>query len=355
MSKSEQTGKVQTVLGVIDPSRLGVTLPHEHLICDARCNFKKPEETSDLIMAYRPLTPDIMWWFRYHNSQNLDDLFLLDEKQAIVEALYFKSAGGNAIVDVTNASIGRDPLALARISETTGLNVIMGSGYYWGASYGSEMNTRSEEDIAEEIVRDVQKGVGNTAIRSGIIGEIGCSWPLQNNELKVLRAAARAQKATGAPLNIHPAFGVRESIIKILSILERAGADLSRTVISHVDTTLRESKDRIKLVRTGCYLEYDSFGREVGFRFRPTANRLIETPNDVQRTNELIELIEKGFINQILISQDICNKNNLCAYGGWGYAHILRNLVPCMLFKGVTAEQIDTMMVANPRRLLTFT
>ncbi|MFC1931345.1 phosphotriesterase [Chloroflexota bacterium] len=350
MSIKELAGKVQTVLGRISPDQLGITLPHEHIVADLSPIFIEPKEATDKAMAYHPVTIDILWWIRYHQVQNLDDCRLLDEKLAIEEILRFKSAGGKSIVDMSNIGLGRDPLALARIARITGLNIITGSGYYFDSSMGPEMDTKSEEEIVEEIVRDISEEVGNTRIRAGMIGEIGCSSPLTKREMKSLRAAAKAQKITGAPLNIHPGRN-EDSLGEIMPILEKAGADLSRTVISHIDRTLRNPANRSQLAKTGCYLEYDIFGRE-GYFLTQTMN--IDLPNDHQRLNEIAQLIDDGYLEQILISQDICNKSSLCAYGGWGYAHILRDTVPVMRQKGFTEDVIRTLIVENPKRLLTF-
>ena len=350
MSRSELTGKVQTVLGPIAPEDLGITLPHEHLISDGSCWFVEPSEATEKAMVHHPVALDILWWLRYHLFQNMDDLLLLDEQEAIKEAIHFKLAGGNSIVELSNIGLGRDPAALARISRSTGLNVIMGSGYYLAVSHGPEMDAKTEEEITDEIVRDIMVGAGNSGIRSGIIGEIGCSWPLADNERKSLRAAARAQQLTGAALNVHPGQG-EEAAMEIVKILGDAGADLTRTVIDHIDRAVRDPQNRIKLAKTGCYLEYDLFGRE---GYYPVHHRIIDLPNDAQRVNEVTELINKGYLNQMLISQDIWNKTQRCAYGGWGYAHILRDTLPVMRVKGMTEEQIHTIMVENPRRLLTF-
>jgi len=349
MTRSELRAKVQTVLGLVAPEDLGITLPHEHLVSDGSCWFVEPSEATEISMVHHPVTLDILWWLRYHLFQNMDDLLLLDEQEAIEEARRFKLAGGNSIVELSSIGLGRDPAALARISRATGLNVIMGSGYYLAVSHGPEMDAKTEEQISGEIVRDITVGVGDSGIRSGIIGEIGCSWPMTDNERKSLRAAARAQQLTGAALNVHPGQG-EEAAMEIVRILDDAGADLTRTVIDHIDRAVRKSENRIELAKTGCYLEYDLFGRE---GYYPIHHRVIDLPNDAQRINEIIELINRGYLNQILISQDIWNKTQRCAYGGWGYAHILRDTLPVMRVKGMTEEQIHMIMVENPRRLLT--
>ena len=350
MERSQLTGKIQTVLGLIDPEGLGVTLPHEHLVSDGSCWYVEPGEASVKAMVHQPVSLDNLWWVRYHLFQNMDDLLFLDEQEAIDEAMRFKLAGGDSIVEMSNIGLGRDPAALARISRATGLNIIMGSGYYLDVSYGPEMDARSQEEITDEIVRDITEGVGSTGIRAGLIGEIGCSWPMTDNERKSLLASARAQQLTGAHLNIHPGQG-EDAAMEIVQLLDKAGADLSRTTIDHIDRAVREPANRIKLAQTGCYLEYDLFGRE---GYYPTQHRVIDLPNDAQRINEIMELIDRGFLSQILISQDIWNKIQRCAYGGWGYAHIMRNTLPVMRVKGMTEEQIHSIMVENPRRVFTF-
>jgi len=130
MKQTELTGKAQTVLGVIDADALGVTLPHEHLLVDASCYFVEPTEASEKRLAHQPITLENLYWVKRHLLGHLDDLLSLDEQMAIKEALFYKWAGGDTIVELTNIGIGRDPLALARISRATGLNVVMGAGYY---------------------------------------------------------------------------------------------------------------------------------------------------------------------------------------------------------------------------------
>jgi phosphotriesterase-related protein len=101
---------------------------------------------------------------------------------------------------------------------------------------------------------------------------------------------------------------------------------------------------------TGCYIEYDTFGHKGSF---PTI--LPDMPNDAQRINDIINLINQGYINKILISMDHCFKHDLVTYGGSGYAHILINVIPDMKAKGISDKQIQTILIDNPRRALLFT
>ena len=353
MKQTELKGKVQTVLGLLEPSEMGITLPHEHLICDATTWHYATDEATERRWARHPVTIDILWWIRYHPFQNLDDLQILDEEVAIDEVLRYKALGGKTIVEVTIRGLYPDPKAIARIARTTGINIVMGTAYYVESSYpatGVDVSAKSEEEIAEEFVKDVFEGFGNTGIHAGLIGEIGCSWPFTDNEQKVVRAAARAQKATGAAINIHP--GQHEtSSMECVKVLDRMGADLSRVVISHIDRAVRESTNRVALAKTGCTLEYDLFGRE---GYYPPRFRVLDIPNDAQRINEIKDLADKGFEKQIFMSHDNYTKSSLCRYGGWGYSHILRDTVPVMKIKRLSQELIDTIMIENPKRMFTF-
>ncbi len=352
MPISSFNGKAQTVLGLIEGNELGVTLPHEHLLIDhAKANFTEPSGASERALAYKPVSTEILSWLRYHLTENLDNLQLRDEQEAIDEAMLFMKAGGNTIVDLTNIGAGRDPKALARISRATGLNIIMGAGYYLGLSHPLDMSAKTEEEITDEIVRDITEGVEDSGIRAGIIGEIGCSWPLQGNEKKVLRSAARAQQLTGAPLNVHPGRK-KEAVFEIIELLAKAGADLNRVVISHCRTRVPEHNERCKIAKTGCYIEDDVFGFEGHAPLSLFQEDFIDLPNDTQRIYDIMRLIDEGYLNQILISQDICFKAWRVRYGGWGFAHISHYVVPMMLQRGMSMEQINTIMVENPKRML---
>jgi len=353
MRQTELTGKAQTVLGVIDADSLGVTLPHEHLLIDMTARFVEPTEASEKRLAHEPVSLENLSWILLHYLSHADDLKVADEKLAIKEALLYKWAGGDTIVELTNIGIARDPLGLARIARATGLNVVMGSGYHLGLTRPPEFATKTEEEITEEIVRDIMVGVGDTGVRAGIIGEIGCSIPLEDSERKVLRASAAAQRRTGAALNIHPSKR-DDLVLEIIKILGDTGADLHRTVISHVDFGFSQITLR-RLADAGCYLEYDAFGHAIVLRSSVwSEGRLLGLPSEVDRINEIKCLIDEGYLSHILISQDVCVKHNYVTYGGSGYAHILRNVVPVMRLGGISDDQIHTMMVENPKRVLSF-
>jgi len=355
MRQGELTGKAQTVLGIIDADSLGVTLPHEHLLFDGSSLFVEPTEATERRLAHQPITLENLSWVKLHG--NLDNRQLTDEKVAIKEALLYKGAGGDTIVELTPIDMARDPLGLARIARATGLNVVMGSGYYEESSHPPELAAKTEEEITEEIVRDIMVGVGDTGVRAGIIGEIGCGTPLKDSERKVLRASAAAQRRTGVAINIHPSFS-EDGVLEIIKILGDNGADLSRTVISHQEYLGIDNNRTIyrKLVDAGCYIEFDTLGHAIVPLLCDdwTEGRLVGKRSEVDRINEIKCLIDEGYLNHILISQDVCIKLHYVTYGGYGYAHILCNVVPWMRRAGISDEQIHTMMVENPKRVLSF-
>ena len=170
---------------------------------------------------------------------------------ALEEIRRFMLAGGGTVVDATDWDLGRDPLALARISRATGLNIVMGSGHYVPTFRPADMADRSEESITERLVRDISLGVGDTGIKSGLIGEIGNVHPSDDIQRKVLRASAQAQVETGAPILIHP--GIEDtSSGEILDVLVAAGANPKHTIMGHLDYSVRDWGHLKALAETGC-------------------------------------------------------------------------------------------------------
>ena len=345
-------GRAQTVLGLVDADTLGPTIMHEHLLLYASHIAKQPAAEPERTLFHAPVALDVLGSIRYGKLVNLDNCSLSSEQTAVEETLLFSRAGGRTIVDATSIGIGRNPTGLARIARATGLNIVMGCSYYVEETHPADRNVteRAEGELAEEIARDVLEGADDTGIRAGLIGEVGCSWPLTEVERKVLRASVRAQRMTGAPLMIHPGRD-QGAPGEILAILDQAGADLSRTVMCHIDRTVDRPEVLAELASTGCVLEYDLFGFEHSYY---PWSLPIDMPNDAGRLRWLRWLIDRGHLDQLVISHDICFKDKLVRYGGHGYGHIIQNVVPLMREKGFGEQEISAILVDNPRRLLTF-
>ena len=338
---------IRTVLGDVAPETIGITLCHEHLLIDLKQIFVEPEDPHDKAMSHEPVEMKNLGWIHTNYTRNLDNLGLYDEQATIEEVRRFRESGGSALVEVTPVDVGRDPQALRRISEAAELNVVMGNGYYVNGTHPPDMDDRSEDDLTREMVNDVTVGFGNTGICSGIIGEIGCTWPLHPNERKVLRAAGRAQRETGAALTIHPGRDPAAPF-EILEVIDDAGGDVTRTIMGHLDRTYHHFADLEAFAAHGCYLEFDMFGLESAYY--PFGD--MDMPNDGRRIDLLKRLIEAGRLDQVLLSHDIAFKHLLVRYGGRGFGHILENVVPRMRVKGVEESHIDAMLKTNPRRAL---
>ena len=307
---------VQTVLGRIDPGELGWTLPHEH-------------------------TAIALW----HIANRWDYWELRRDESVIVEELAkFATAGGSAVVDLTLPGVGRDPEWLAGLARATGLHVVMGSGWYRDAYYPAEalIDRRSVADLADEIIREATVGVGDSGIRPGIIGEIGTDKPwLSPREERVHRAAARAARKTGLAITTH---AVQSTVgLDQLIVFEDEGADLSRVVIGHADSNPSSAYHQA-IVERGATVEFDFLGMSFTPLERHGEGRIVEL---------ICDLLSRGSVGQILLSQDVCHDSQLTRYGGNGYVYLAETFLPRLRAAGVSEDEIRTMTVDNPRRLLT--
>ena len=309
-------GYVQTVLGPIEPSDLGFTLPHEH-------------------------TQTAIW----HIESRWDYWQLTrDEPVILAELDRFRGAGGGSLVDLTLPGIGRDPDWLVGIARASGLNIVMGSGWYRTAYYPVEalIDRRSVDDLADELVREATDGVGEQHVKPGIIGEIGTDKPwVSPAEERVHRAAARAALRTGRSITTHSVMspvGLAQ-----LKIIEEEGLDPGRVVIGHSDS-YPVLDHYLEVIARGASLEFDFLGMSFTPIERHGEDRLIE---------RLLELLARGHADRILLSQDVCHDSQLKRYAGHGYVYLAETFLPRLRAAGVSDAEIDTMTVNNPRRLLT--
>lgn len=340
------TPQVMTVTGPVDGSTLGIVLPHEHLLIDLSPLWHPPDfpwqeplrEAAPTLANRGDLTLD-----PYVSRPNmvLDDLDV-----AVEEALAFKREGGGTIVDLTTEGIGPRPEGLREIARRTGLRIVAGCGIYVRRAHPTWVVGASEEAIADRLERQVREGFEATGVRPGIIGEVGTSNPIHDHEARVLRAAATVQRRTGLAINVHVAIFGRRAV-DALHVLDRAGADLSRVILSHMDELIDSAYHR-DVLRMGASVEFDTFGSEVTFLGSGTRE-----PGDGQRIEALLYLLHEGWEERLLLSQDVCTAMQLRRNGGYGYAHILRAIVPQLRRRGVDEATLQTMLARNPTRMLT--
>jgi phosphotriesterase-related protein len=336
---------VQTVLGPTTTDSMGVTLMHEHLLMSFATWHHPPKTASRMILRDVPVSLSVLGELRMDPFVSLDNLQQYDVDLAAREIQQFADLGGSTVLDPTNRGIGRDPQALAAISRRTGLNVIIGSGYYLEVSHPPAVKQMNSDNIAAEIERDLKIGIDETGIRAGFIGEIGVSARFTPEEEKVLRGAASAQKNCQVPLMVHLP-GWERLAGRVLDVIAEEGVDLHTVILCHMNPSWRDFDYQCGLAQRGAYVEYDMISMDYYY-----ADQGAQCPSDAENAAAIQRLIDSGYGDRILISQDVFLKMMLSAYGGFGYGYILRHFVPRLQRLGVTEAAIKTLLIDNPRRV----
>jgi phosphotriesterase-related protein len=201
------------------------------------------------------ISMDMIGFLSHNMLACKDNLILDDPETAAKELVRFKALGGKTIVEMTNQGISPKPLALREISTKLGLNIIAGCGHYVAQTHPPDVANKSVDQLAEEIIGDIQLGIDGTDVRPGIIGEIGTSHPLFESEKKVLRAAARAHRSTGLAVSVHMAWEGKHGL-EVLDILESERMDPARVIIDHMDDMEDMSFEYQKAIaERGAYVE----------------------------------------------------------------------------------------------------
>jgi phosphotriesterase-related protein len=320
--------KVNTVLGQISPEEMGVTLMHEH-IC-----YGYPGWEGDQTIA--PLNRAAV----VNNG---------------VEALLkLKELGVKTYVDATASDQGRQPEMYKEISEKTGVNIICSTGYYYEEEGGSAYWTfrSSLGDISDELyelfLTEVTKGIRDTGIKAGVIKVGSSKGEITEYEKKMFIAAARVQKETGVPIITHTTEGTMGP--EQAKLLIEAGADPKRIQIGHMCDSL-DMDYQVETLKQGVYVSWDRMGLQ----------GLAGCPMDEQRYEVLAELIKMGYANQLMISHDYIitwlgrplsiPEQALPLIANWYPTHLFQNVIPALKQRGVTDDQINTIIKTNPMRL----
>jgi phosphotriesterase-related protein len=298
--------EIQTVTGPLPVDQLGVVMPHEHTFID-------------LLREYR------------------GDGLINDPELVRDELIRFREAGGTTIVDCTTRGLHPEPLLNRRVAEQSGVNIVMGTGFY-RRPYLDEgwFERTSVDDVASLLIRDIRDGIDGTGVRAGLIGEIGCDRELTPAEEKSFRAAARAHLATGLTITTHAArwpVGLAQ-----LNLLQAEGVDPARVIVGHCDTVPDRAYHR-RIAETGAWVQFDT----------------IQAGNDyyLDRTVRAVTaLVEAGWGGRILLSQDVCLASHLEACGGSGYSFILRVFLDRLQSSGVPREVCRAFVTDNPARAL---
>lgn len=301
----------QSVTGPVPAADLGPAYCHEHLLTDPAPRLAGEDR----------------------------DLVLDDEARSAAELRDFRVAGGRTLVEVTAPEFGRSPAGLRRLAEATGVTVIATTGHvcteYWSGVL--DLDPVPEAALADRFVTDLLAGMDGTEVRAGIIKAGSSRDEVTPTEAKVLRAAARAQRETGAPITTHTTAGTVP--LEQVRILERAGADLDHVCIGHLDRRLDWPTHR-ELAGTGVFLGYDCVSKE---QYQP----------DALRAEFVARLAEAGYGDRVVLSGDLARRSYLRAWGGGpGYGYLLGPFQELLRQAGLDGAQRRALLVGNPAELL---
>lgn len=339
---------IRTVCGDLPKEALGFTLPHEHILIDMEnCVDEMPH--AEFHGKITPFNRYLMVSDPYYIRENAA---YTDEDVAVRELELFKKYGGQTIVDCTPDDIGRDVRALRRISARTGVNIVVGCGHYTDPSLSDEIKNRSVSALTGEILRDLNEGVQGTDIRAGVIGEIGTSAEITEAEHKCVEAALIAARETGASVHFHTSLW-EENGKTVLKIAKKLGTDPSQICIDHIDVDLRYDYCKY-LLDEGAWIEFDNCGKEFFMPPRDCGKIRGKFAYDMERAEMIARLISDGYGDRLLVTNDICLKTMLAAYGGNGFMHVARSILPMLRYIGVGEADIHRLTHTNPAEFLSF-
>ncbi len=302
--------KVETVLGQIDHSELGITDYHEHLYVDA------PK-----------------WWLAQSGDFKIDDI----ERNAR-ELADWKAAGGKTIIEMTAIDYGRNVKALRKLAEIVpGVNILACTGFNRPLYCERWVYEWSEDQIVDLVKKDLTVGIGDTGIKAAVI-KAGTEYNVVSGMgEKLLRVAARASAATGAPVITHTEAGTMP--MEQLEILLGEGATVGSVCIGHMDRNPDYFIHK-SICESGAYIGYDCAGK---VKYGP----------DAARVDVLMRLVRDGYGKRILLGNDMARRSYFRSYGGGpGLDFVLKKFIPRLRAEGLTEEQLDDILINNPRRFL---
>ena len=323
---------IETVTGAIDARELGTTLIHEHLMTrDEAVHEQWP--SAETLGGDPPAAIEPGGEYR----------------MAVEAASSAVELGVSSICDPSAMFLGRDVAFMRRVAEESGLQVVCCTGIYTYDHLPSFFISRDTDQIADLFVADIEDGIQGTEIKAAFIKCAADEPGVTENVEKVHRAAARAHLRTGVPIMAH-SRPASDTAPRQLEIFEQEGVDLSKVQIAHTGDT--DDLDYIeRLLEKGVYIGMDRYGLEM---FLP-----IE-----KRNATVTALLERGYADRMFLSQDYCAtldwypvevEEQLLAAGAakdWSLTLVFDQVIPSLREAGMTDDQLETMMVENPRRWL---
>lgn len=302
---------VMTVLGEVPAEDLGITQMHEHILVDS----------------------DFTGWDPNLVHQDVDI--------AADEIRYFKQAGGGTIVEQSCIGLGRDAAGLKTVSERSGVHVVASTGFYRECSYPDYVANETADQLTERMLRECREGIEDTGVRPGIFAEIATeheAGAMSPMEEKVFTAVAQAQTETHLPVSTHCWAG--DLAFEQIDVLTRNGVPPNKILIGHLGVEESVKDHVFRIADSGVYIGIDA----IGYNYRNMVPM-----KDPGRARFIRELIDRGFLRRIAPSMDLLRKLWWKHYHGIGYDYLLLRFLPMLREEGVTDEQIEAMLVQNPR------
>lgn len=303
---------VMTVTGPIEPSQLGITYAHEHLL------GSPPDWSSD---------------------RQDRDLTMLSVEAAVKELEIFKLAGGQTIVEMSPADYNRSPEQLRTLSVTTGVHIIMTTGLHKEAFSHPLTSGATVDELVARFTRDVVEGVGETGVKAGVAKAATSLNMITTGESKVVRAVARTHRETGVPVSTHTQNGTMG--LEQLALFKSEGVNLAKVAIGHVDRKLEYDYHKAML-DMGAYLIYDQISKE---KYVPDRDRIAM----------LLRLVADGYGDRIMLGGDFGRASYWTSNGGGpGLSYILWRFVPWLISERMPREAVQAMLVGNPAKFFSF-
>ncbi|XP_070167610.1 phosphotriesterase-related protein-like [Polyergus mexicanus] len=339
---------VCAVLGPMKMSKLGTTLTHEYLVNDFSTLHS---HSSEPIYDFKSSSLQNFGYVKQYPYSHLYNLRLNDENGIVAtfdDVKLFKEANGGTIVEKSSCS-SRNISLLKSISEETKVNIIIGTGYYITDTTNLLSCTTTTEEMYNQMYDEFENGCKNCRdVKPAFIADGGNI--LLDFEKRALRAIGEFQGQYRYPVSFHPEKDVIP-LIEVMRIYQEAGGQPTEFVMSHMDRTMMSCKEDLMefIDDTKCYIQFDQFGVESSFyQFNP----FIDIMSDAQSIKLIALLKQDNKLKRVLMSHDIHTKHRLTAFGGLGFAHITKNVVPNMLKRYFDLQDIILIRNENPYRWL---
>lgn len=342
--------QVQTVLGPVPVTDLGMTLPHEHIFNDLTEAFYPGVRPFSADLAQVTVTPSLAWLLREDPYSSADNCGYdeTDTDVVVQELEIFRRAGGRTVVNNTTGK-GRRPAALVQVSRRTGLNIVMAGG--WCLSHGDDhrLGPGDVDRLVSELVHEIQHGVplpDGGSVPVGVIGEIGVGPRFTDAERATLVASCVAQSRTGVPLLIHlPGWQRRGH--EVVDIILEHGVDPAAVVLCHMDPSGKDTAYQREIAARGVWLEFDMIAMPFNF---PGEG---QSPSVEDTVEAVSGLVRDGYADRLLLSHDVFLKAMWTRNGGNGYGYVPVAFLPRLIEAGVAAGTAHDLITVNPAALFT--